>query len=140
MLTQYVDAHRDCRESREQLAPLRAAKRRATEALTPLLEEPAIVRVKGPDEKGRLLRVARAEAKTSETPKEGKLGVRMFLNALKEAVTAVLERSMSVQSAAFEKTLVEELRRRLESMMSSTSSTTPVRRNIQVRVVKGVLE
>ena len=138
LLTQYVDAHRDCRESREQLAPLRAAKRRATEALTPLLEEPAIVRVKtGPgDEKGRLLRVARTEAKTSETPKEGKLGVRTFLTALKEAVTTVLERSMSVQSAAFEKTLVEELRRRLESMMTS-SSTTPIRRNIQVRVVKG---
>lgn len=136
LLTQYVDAHRDCRESREQLAPLRAAKRRATEALTPLLEEPAIVRVKtGPDEKGRLLRVARAEAKTSETPKD-KLGVRTFLAALKDAVTTVLERSMSVHSAAFEKALVEELRRRLESMMTP-SSTTPIRRNIQVRVVKG---
>ena len=72
LLTQYLDAHRDRLETREALAPLRAAKRRATEALAPLLEQPAIVRVKvGPvDSNCRFLRVAprRVARKTPRPP------------------------------------------------------------------------
>lgn len=118
LLVQYVQAHQDCRESREALAPLRAAKRRASEALVPLLEQPVTVRMRASDDtNGRLLRLCRAEpAPTPTAPPPRYGGVRSFLATLREAIVAVLEGEQGKERGnPFETRLREELRRRLES-------------------------